>query len=88
MRQAVSMVQAYIRAGFHKIHLDAGVACADDCVSLSGEIIAARDGRLAPDPHALRLSAVCRFQGRQGCRLMLRDTINLNVILSDPAVIP
>jgi D-tagatose-1,6-bisphosphate aldolase subunit GatZ/KbaZ len=42
MREAVTMVQAYVRAGFHKIHLDASMACADDRAPLSDAIIAAR----------------------------------------------
>jgi D-tagatose-1,6-bisphosphate aldolase subunit GatZ/KbaZ len=46
MREAVRMVQAYVRAGFHKIHLDASMACADDRAPLSDEIIAARAATL------------------------------------------
>ncbi len=42
MREAVRTVEAYVRAGFQKIHLDASMACADDRVPLSGETVARR----------------------------------------------
>jgi D-tagatose-1,6-bisphosphate aldolase subunit GatZ/KbaZ len=42
MREAELTVQAYVRAGFQKIHLDASMACADDRGPLSGELIAHR----------------------------------------------
>jgi D-tagatose-1,6-bisphosphate aldolase subunit GatZ/KbaZ len=42
MREAVLMVEAYVRAGFQKIHLDASMRCADDASLLSGETIARR----------------------------------------------
>jgi D-tagatose-1,6-bisphosphate aldolase subunit GatZ/KbaZ len=42
MDEAVRMVQAYVRAGFQKIHLDASMACADDRSPLSDETIAQR----------------------------------------------
>jgi len=42
MREAELTVQAYVRAGFRKIHLDASMACADDRGPLSGELIAHR----------------------------------------------
>jgi D-tagatose-1,6-bisphosphate aldolase subunit GatZ/KbaZ len=46
MREATLMVQAYVRAGFQKIHLDASMACADDRAPLSDEIIATRAAAL------------------------------------------
>jgi len=46
MREAALMVQAYVRAGFQKIHLDASMACADDRAPLSDEIIATRAAAL------------------------------------------
>lgn len=46
MREAVTMVQAYVRAGFHKIHLDASMPCADDRAPLSDDLIAARAATL------------------------------------------
>ena len=42
MREAEHTVEAYVRAGFQKIHLDASMACADDRAPLAGEIVAAR----------------------------------------------
>jgi len=42
MSEAVRTVEAYARAGFQKIHLDASMACVDDRVPLSGETIARR----------------------------------------------
>jgi D-tagatose-1,6-bisphosphate aldolase subunit GatZ/KbaZ len=42
MSEAVRTVEAYARAGFQKIHLDASMACADDRVPLSSETIARR----------------------------------------------
>ena len=42
MREAVCTVEAYVRAGFQKIHLDASMACADDRSPLDGEIVARR----------------------------------------------
>jgi len=41
-REAERTVQAYVRAGFQKIHLDASMACADDRGPLTGETIARR----------------------------------------------
>jgi len=42
MGEAVQMVEAYVRAGFQKIHLDASMSCAGDPPQLSDEIIAQR----------------------------------------------
>jgi D-tagatose-1,6-bisphosphate aldolase subunit GatZ/KbaZ len=42
LREAEQMVEAYVRAGFQKIHLDASMACADDSAPLSDETIARR----------------------------------------------
>ncbi|MGD0914175.1 MAG: class II D-tagatose-bisphosphate aldolase, non-catalytic subunit, partial [Terracidiphilus sp.] len=42
MTEAERTVEAYARAGFQKIHLDASMACADDRSPLDGEIIARR----------------------------------------------
>jgi D-tagatose-1,6-bisphosphate aldolase subunit GatZ/KbaZ len=46
MREAERMVEAYVRAGFQKIHLDASMACADDSRPLSGETVARRAASL------------------------------------------
>lgn len=46
MREAAQMVEAYARAGFEKIHLDASMACADDASPLPEETIARRAAAL------------------------------------------
>ncbi len=46
MQQAERTVEAYVRAGFQKIHLDASMACGDDTEPLSGETIATRAAAL------------------------------------------
>jgi D-tagatose-1,6-bisphosphate aldolase subunit GatZ/KbaZ len=46
MVEAVKMVEAYVRAGFQKIHLDASMPCADDPVPLAGETVARRAAAL------------------------------------------
>lgn len=47
MARAEAMVQAYVAAGFQKIHLDCSMRCADDPAGLSENLIAARAARLA-----------------------------------------
>lgn len=46
MKEAERMVEAYVRAGFEKIHLDASMACGDDPTPLAVEIIAERAATL------------------------------------------
>jgi D-tagatose-1,6-bisphosphate aldolase subunit GatZ/KbaZ len=46
MQDAVRTVEAYVRSGFQKIHLDASMACADDHAPLSGETVARRAATL------------------------------------------
>ena len=46
MREAERTVEAYVRSGFQKIHLDASMACADDEGPLSGETVARRAAAL------------------------------------------
>ncbi len=46
MQKAELTVEAYVRAGFQKIHLDASMPCANDPAPLSGETIAARAASL------------------------------------------
>jgi len=46
LREAELMVEAFVRAGFQKIHLDASMACADDHGPLAGEEIARRAAAL------------------------------------------
>jgi D-tagatose-1,6-bisphosphate aldolase subunit GatZ/KbaZ len=47
MVRADALVQAYVEAGFAKIHLDCSMACAGDATPLADEIVAARAARLA-----------------------------------------
>lgn len=47
MQNADTLIAAYAAAGFHKIHLDCSMRCADDPAILSDETIAARSVRLA-----------------------------------------
>ncbi|MGH8853037.1 MAG: D-tagatose-bisphosphate aldolase, class II, non-catalytic subunit [Telluria sp.] len=47
MQHAVTLIAAYAGAGFHKIHLDCSMRCADDPDTLSDELVAARSARLA-----------------------------------------
>jgi len=46
MQRAEDLVAAYVRAGFHKIHLDASMRCGDDPLILSDTLIAERAARL------------------------------------------
>jgi len=47
MDKAAAMIDAYVRAGFRKIHLDCSMSCADDPVPLPEPTIAERAARLA-----------------------------------------
>lgn len=47
MSKAQDMLQAYARAGFSKIHLDASMACSGEADPLPGPVIAERAARLA-----------------------------------------
>lgn len=47
MRHAETLIAAYAGAGFHKIHLDCSMRCADDPPVLPDEIVAQRSARLA-----------------------------------------
>lgn len=47
MGHARELIRAYVAAGFHKIHLDCSMACADDPTPLPDEIVAARSAELA-----------------------------------------
>ncbi|BAN26332.1 D-tagatose-bisphosphate aldolase, class II, non-catalytic subunit [Caballeronia insecticola] len=46
MQRADALIDAYVAAGFRKIHLDASMRCADDPPRLSDEIVAERAARL------------------------------------------
>lgn len=47
MAHAEVLIAAYAGAGFHKIHLDCSMRCADDPATLDDETVAARSARLA-----------------------------------------
>jgi D-tagatose-bisphosphate aldolase class II non-catalytic subunit len=47
MDKAEMMIDAYVRAGFRKLHLDTSMGCAGEPVSLDDEIVAERAARLA-----------------------------------------
>ena len=46
MAQAETMVEAYVAAGFRKIHVDCSMACADEPVPVPEDVIAHRAARL------------------------------------------
>jgi D-tagatose-1,6-bisphosphate aldolase subunit GatZ/KbaZ len=46
MNEALQMVEAYVRAGFQKIHLDASMSCGGDPHPLPGETVARRAATL------------------------------------------
>ncbi len=47
MAHARELIRAYVAAGFHKIHLDCSMSCADDPVPLPDEVVAERSAELA-----------------------------------------
>ncbi|WP_373991403.1 D-tagatose-bisphosphate aldolase, class II, non-catalytic subunit [Duganella sp. BuS-21] len=47
MANARALIDAYVRAGFHKIHLDCSMACAGDPLPLPDAIVAERSADLA-----------------------------------------
>ncbi|MFI8572456.1 D-tagatose-bisphosphate aldolase, class II, non-catalytic subunit [Stenotrophomonas bentonitica] len=47
MANARKLIAAYVAAGFHKIHLDCSMSCADDPTPLPDAIVAARSAELA-----------------------------------------
>lgn len=47
MTHARELIRSYVAAGFHKIHLDCSMACADDPRPLPDAIVAARSAELA-----------------------------------------
>jgi D-tagatose 6-phosphate 4-epimerase len=57
MTKAEAMVEAYVRAGFVKIHLDASMGCAGEPTALDDATIAQRAARLAKAAEAAAASA-------------------------------
>ncbi|WP_313398004.1 D-tagatose-bisphosphate aldolase, class II, non-catalytic subunit [Stenotrophomonas sp.] len=47
MANARALIEAYVAAGFHKIHLDCSMSCADDPTPLPDATVAARSAELA-----------------------------------------
>ena len=47
MKHADDLVRAYVEAGYTKIHLDCSMACADDTLPLTDQVVAERAARLA-----------------------------------------
>ena len=47
MANARTLIAAYVAAGFHKIHLDCSMSCADDPTPLPDAVVAARSAELA-----------------------------------------
>ena len=47
MAHARELIAAYVAAGFHKIHLDCSMSCADDPTPLPDDTVAARSAELA-----------------------------------------
>lgn len=57
MANAETLIAAYASAGFHKIHLDCSMRCADDPATLDDETVAARSARLAAVAEAAAAAA-------------------------------
>ncbi|GAB3372934.1 D-tagatose-bisphosphate aldolase, class II, non-catalytic subunit [Massilia agri] len=57
MANADVLIAAYAAAGFHKIHLDCSMRCADDPATLDDETVAARSARLAAIAEAAAANA-------------------------------
>ncbi|MGX9220690.1 D-tagatose-bisphosphate aldolase, class II, non-catalytic subunit [Massilia varians] len=57
MAHAEVLIAAYAAAGFHKIHLDCSMRCADDPATLDDETVAARSARLAAVADAAAVAA-------------------------------
>lgn len=57
MGHARELIRAYVAAGFHKIHLDCSMSCADDPSPLPDAIVASRSAELARIAEATALDA-------------------------------
>ncbi|MBZ9674113.1 class II D-tagatose-bisphosphate aldolase, non-catalytic subunit [Mesorhizobium sp. ES1-1] len=56
MAKAETMIAAYVRAGFRKLHLDTSMGCAGEPVALEDEVVADRAARLAKVAEAISAS--------------------------------
>ena len=61
MQHAQDMVRAYAQAGFHKLHLDASMACADDVAPLDQATIAQRSAQLCAAAEAAHTTSPCVY---------------------------
>ncbi len=67
MTHAEGLIEAYVGAGFTKIHLDCSMPCADDATPLGDDIVAGRAARLARVAELAAEEVATRIQGeRQG----------------------
>lgn len=57
MANARTLIHDYVTAGFHKIHLDCSMSCADDPARLDDETVARRSAELAAVAEAAALAA-------------------------------
>ena len=67
MQRADDLVAAYVEAGYTKIHLDCSMACADDRLPLTDEVVAERAARLA----RVAEQAAVRASGRSDVRYVI-----------------
>ncbi len=67
MSRADDLVRAYVEAGYTKIHLDCSMACADDRLPLTDELVAQRATRLA----RVAEEAATRTFGRSALRYVV-----------------
>ena len=65
MEEACAMVQAYVRAGFTKLHLDASMGCAGEPPALSDDLVAGRAVRLALAAEAAATAPLCYIIGTE-----------------------
>jgi D-tagatose-1,6-bisphosphate aldolase subunit GatZ/KbaZ len=63
--RAEVMIDAYARAGFTKVHLDASMSCADDPAALSTGVIARRAARLAEISEAAAVTPLAYVIGTE-----------------------
>jgi D-tagatose-1,6-bisphosphate aldolase subunit GatZ/KbaZ len=67
MSRADDLVRAYVEAGYTKIHLDCSMACTDDALPLTDEVVAGRAARLA----RVAEDAATRAFGRSALRFVV-----------------
>ena len=65
MAHADGLIEAYVGAGFTKIHLDCSMPCADDTAPLGDEVVAGRAARLARVAELTAEEIATRSQGER-----------------------